>query len=416
MSTIPLIYKYPNIKKIVDDGPIYPIYINPHLDFIDSARFINVERAPDALKRCISRHSSNTAIKIMTEHPGLINFSDLIFNKNPKIGPLLEMSMDDIDPFNWEKLLIESHNPVIMAFLEKNKLLILNNKSANYFLCRYTSKEGIQFLKNNPHKINWEILSNNPYAIDFLKENQDKIYWSSLSSVSSAIDFLKENQDKINWICFSENTHPDAIRMIEQNLDKICFERLSVNPNAVHILMDYYKHNPDKINFKLLSQNPNPKAMEILMNHYEQIDWYYFLQNPAAIPYLKEFIINHTPIAIYNSYHYMVDLGPTNFLGVNIFNYFVKNPKCIELIEDMLESGVFTEKMMKINRSIQCLTNIFRNYESIYALDYQAMSKIRSKIIRNELEQIVFHPYRVKKWLDYFCDNGGDNTEFDWVE
>jgi hypothetical protein len=44
------------------------------------------------------------------------------------------------------------------------------------------------------------------------------------------------------------------------------------------------------------------------------------------------------------------------------------------------------------------------------------MSKMRSKIIRNELEQRVFHPDRVKKWIDYFCENGGELDDFDWVE
>jgi hypothetical protein len=48
-------------------------------------------------------------------------------------------------------------------------------------------------------------------------------------------------------------------------------------------------------------------------------------------------------------------------------------------------------------------------------LDYQELSKKRSKIIRNELEQRAFHPDRVNEWSVYFEKNGGKPCDFDWV-
>jgi hypothetical protein len=51
-----------------------------------------------------------------------------------------------------------------------------------------------------------------------------------------------------------------------------------------------------------------------------------------------------------------------------------------------------------------------------YELDYQAMSKLRSNIIRNELQHKVFPSARVSKWIDYFCENGGNIVDFDWAE
>ena len=49
------------------------------------------------------------------------------------------------------------------------------------------------------NKINWDLLSKNPNAIELLKENQDKINWNILSLNPNAIELLKENQNKINW-------------------------------------------------------------------------------------------------------------------------------------------------------------------------------------------------------------------------
>jgi hypothetical protein len=51
-----------------------------------------------------------------------------------------------------------------------------------------------------------------------------------------------------------------------------------------------------------------------------------------------------------------------------------------------------------------------------WELDYQAMSKLRVNIIRNELRYKVFRSARILKWIDYFCENGGNIVDFDWIE
>ena len=54
-------------------------------------------------------------------------------------------------------------------------------------------------------------------------------------------------ENKINWIWLSEN--PNAINLLEQNLDKIIWQYLSGNPNAIHLLeqnlykIDWYLKN-----------------------------------------------------------------------------------------------------------------------------------------------------------------------------
>ncbi len=49
-----------------------------------------------------------------------------------------------------------------------------------------------------------------------LKENPDKIEWDYLASNPNAIDLLKANLDKINWKLLSGN--PNAIELLKENL------------------------------------------------------------------------------------------------------------------------------------------------------------------------------------------------------
>ena len=53
------------------------------------------------------------------------------------------------------------------------------------------------------------------------------------------------------------------------------------------------------------------------------------------------------------------------------------------------------------------------NTNSVYELDYQAMSKARAKKIYYELNPIVMHPSNVQKWLDYHIENGGSVEDFE---
>ena len=57
--------------------------------------------------------------------------------------------------------------------------------------------------------------------------------------------------DKIDWEFLSEN--PNAIHLLEKNMDKIDWEYLSKNPNAIYLL----QQNIDKINWYNFSKNPN---------------------------------------------------------------------------------------------------------------------------------------------------------------
>ena len=71
--------------------------------------------------------------------------------------------------------------------------------------------------------------------------------------------------DKINWNKLSGN--PNAISILTRNIDKINWDKLSGNPNAIPIL----NRNIDKINWYELSQNPS--AISILEKNLNKIDW-----------------------------------------------------------------------------------------------------------------------------------------------
>jgi hypothetical protein len=79
------------------------------------------------------------------------------------------------------------------------------------------------------------------------------------------------------------NTSLDAIRLLETNLEKIDWNILPLNFNAVHLL----ESHPDKLN-QILSSNVVPlflssniNAVHILKNHPDKIKWEQFAMNPS---------------------------------------------------------------------------------------------------------------------------------------
>ena len=68
----------------------------------------------------------------------------------------------------------------------------------------------------------------NPNAIHLLEKNIDKINWYWLSSNLNAIQILENNKDKINWKNLCSN--PNAINLLKENPDKIDWNEISINP------------------------------------------------------------------------------------------------------------------------------------------------------------------------------------------
>jgi hypothetical protein len=173
------------------------------------------------------------------------------------------------------------------------------------------------YIVNKP--ISWAMLSNNTNAVTIMEDNIEKAHWSFLSANKSMVHLLSQHIDKINWecICTNENAvpiikrhldkltqymwgylgfNPNAVSLVEDKVNElkhkkskrekslmnILFERLSQNPNAIHLL----ENNLDKINWRLLSSNQN--AMSILENNLEKVYWDELSENPNAIHILEK--------------------------------------------------------------------------------------------------------------------------------
>jgi len=209
-----------------------------------------------------------------------ITYKGIIMSVSPEKSSSKEMSL--IKPLwklrdwinkkklNWNML---SQNPNAINMLEENfEKINWSYLSAN--------PNAIRILEQNPDKINWNWLSRNPNAIEMLEKNPDKINWYYLSSNPNAIEMLEKNKSNIDWSELSKNQN--AIEMLEKNKSKINWYYLSSNPNAIELL----KKNKSKINWSLLSANPN--AIEMLEKNRFEIDWDYLSKNPSAIELLKK--------------------------------------------------------------------------------------------------------------------------------
>ncbi len=271
--------------------------------------------------------------------------------------------------------LIRNPNPNIAPLLEQ--YLEQFNTFDWIEMCQSNNKAILEFMEKHTDKISWPHLSGNKHeiAIRILQNNPHNIYFEVLSGNPSGIEIMKQHMDMINWEVICINPHPDAIKIIEQNLDRVLIDK---NWNGIPWTMHYYG----------LSQNPN--AFHIL------------LENPRFI-HFGNLLNNTSEIAL--AY---IEANATQINNSNI-GYLIGNPNGLMLIEKLLKQGRIRENtVMKFYYELVMNPSFFD-----VDLDYQELSKKRSKIIYSELTEKAFHPSRVSKWLDYHCDNGGTPDDFE---
>ena len=92
-----------------------------------------------------------------------------------------------------------------------------------------------------------------------MEQNVDKIDWDELSGNINAISILEQNVDKIDWKYLSRN--PMAIHLLEQNQDKIDWCYLSYNPNIFCCDYDYYKKRMDIHREELMMKVFHPRRL-----------------------------------------------------------------------------------------------------------------------------------------------------------
>ena len=92
-----------------------------------------------------------------------------------------------------------------------------------------------------------------------MEKNLDKIHWDTLSLNNNAIPLLEKNLDKIHWRNLSTNIH--AISILEQNLDKIFWNDMSRNLNIFVCDYHYYKKRMDIHREELMKNVFHPRRL-----------------------------------------------------------------------------------------------------------------------------------------------------------
>ena len=102
----------------------------------------------------------------------------------------------------------------------------------------------------------------------------DKLDWNNLSLNPNAIHLLEQNPDKINWYHLSLN--PNAIHLLEQNQDKIDWEDLSINPSIFTYDYMKLKESHQNLHKDLIEYIWHPLTIQKWIEHYctEEDDGY----------------------------------------------------------------------------------------------------------------------------------------------
>jgi len=108
------------------------------------------------------------------------------------------------------------------------------------------------------------------YAIKLLEENIDKIHWDMLSGNSNAIHLLEKNIDKIDWRMLSTNAN--ALHLLEKNQDEIMWTLLCGNGEGYELLKIAIINNV--VPQYMIYNNPNIFTIDydILKKRYELIE------------------------------------------------------------------------------------------------------------------------------------------------
>ena len=158
------------------------------------------------------------------------------------------------DTFSKREFIVvteETYPQYLLLQVVKDKCNVLNHFKVGQQVNVSINLNAIELLRENPDKIEWDILNLNKNAIELLKENPDKIDWDFLSSNPGAIELLKENKDKINWGSLSNNTadHND----VPDNAVHICAAKNfipkdnHVKLNSGFMVFQYCKNKLDAI-------------------------------------------------------------------------------------------------------------------------------------------------------------------------
>lgn len=184
---------------------------------------------------------------------------------NPSAAALL---LDNPKKIHWPSA---SRNSALIGLLLENR-----DKICWSSLCANEGPEAMRLLEQNLGLVDWDILSGNPAAAGLLAANKSRVNWSIASSIAGAATMLLANQDKIEWHAFSSNSAPQAVDLLEQNLDKVSVFMMSKNPGAGRLLSKI------DVCWQTLSSNPCTEAIALLEQNFDEINWLGLSKNPSS--------------------------------------------------------------------------------------------------------------------------------------
>jgi len=291
----------------------------------------------------------------------------------------------------------------------------------------------------------WQSLSANPNAIHILEKYYNKIDLESLALNPNGMPLLEKHMPihgKWVWVELSKNSSSDAIRFLEQHLDKADPRRLSSNPNAVHILEQHLNlvcwkslaGNPNAI--RLIEENldrvdhltereqyvywgylsKNPNAIHLLQKHPNKINWAWMASNPApeALRMVEQRLKETHDIGLKITNHnnntddgFWTQLS-TNPLAIHLLEKYkdnvdwlvaAKNPNASHLLIDLLrgvqfigKNSAFFWKMLGQNHRVK---------QIMYTLDVDAM-KLQCRSFAQELLAYTLQPARLLRICDAY--------------
>ena len=136
-----------------------------------------------------------------------------------------------------------------LSVLPDDMLEQIVNKYKTIFKVKYVLKYWIPL-----NKLNGEILSENPNAIDYLKENRNLIDWAAL--------LRNPNPEAIALFIENKNNIPNYYDLLFNNISSATYNRAITNPAAIEYIKDVLNRYPDNIEWRLLSRNP--AAIELI--------------------------------------------------------------------------------------------------------------------------------------------------------
>ena len=239
-----------------------------------------LEKNPDKIDWS-ALSSNSAAVHMLKQNPDKIVWRELSRNTNPDAILLFDNNFSKVKYVDWHNLCKNSNAMFLIDMEWKSTKMV--TWFFTWFCCCCSMKVRCM--------IRWSSLcaNTNPAAIRILEENPEKIDWSMLSANSAAIHLIEENPEKIDWSTLSANTAPAAIHRLEQEIrtnshNNIRRDELSKNPGAIRILETY----PDCIDWFQINENSNPEAMRLIEAHWHKhhyISWYMLSKNPNIFTY-----------------------------------------------------------------------------------------------------------------------------------